>query len=46
MKFMFSIILGLLSVTAMLGPLTACDKDPEVIIETKHVPSLLLTPLP
>lgn len=35
MKFILNITLAVLCATAMLGPLTACDKDPEVIIETR-----------
>lgn len=35
MKLIFNFILAAFCITAMLGPLTACDKDPEVIIETK-----------
>ena len=35
MKFAINMLLAILCATAMLGPLTACDKDPEVIIETK-----------
>ena len=35
MKFIFNITLALCCAIGILGPLTACDKDPEVIIETK-----------
>jgi len=36
MKFLFHIILAVAGAFIMFVPLTACDKDPDVIIETKH----------
>jgi broad specificity phosphatase PhoE len=35
MKFIFNITLAFFSAISIFGPLTACDKEPEVIIETK-----------